>query len=431
MASFWSTLNDELPNVPTCGGMQRDDGSFEYPPGNRASGDNEIGNIFDDDLPDDLDVDALPDLTNSSDSSDDEGDEGGENEFTELDPGKAAEAPSRKRGYTFKRRKRREVSNETIAAASAAQEKRAQREKDNLELSKSQLHSCCMRETSVARFDQALIEKRGKYQEKTMAQRRSWLATVITASTQKDPVSQGNTAVFTSGFPECIPLCKTCFCAFNGVPYTTYYRINAAAQRGRQTWESLPRGTQSKAESDRAMIGSWIEGYAKRSGDFMPNKANIHLGEFEWRPVFNKCLAELKAVHLTFTLEHFNRIRCAYCPEIKLRSRNQCGKCDQCTKLRELYTESTGAEKEKYRREYEKHLQWKDEEKAVRLSFPYMLYYSHFGCRTRVSAFEKRRLQPTRSTSYWTLMAWTRPKRRLLVVVLEGGRKGCSYGSSV
>ena len=421
MASFWSCLNVGLPELtlPNCGGVQRADGSFEYPKVNRVSAENEIGNNCDDDCDDDPDADLLPDLTDSSDSSDDEGDEGGDDEHTELAQGKAAEVPPRKRDYTFKRRKRPEVTKETIAAAKAAQEKRAQREKNNLELSKAQLHSCCMRETSVAHFDQALTEKRRQYQEKTMAQRRSWLATVISASTQKDPISQGNTAVFTSGFPECIPLCKSCFYAFNGVPYTTYYRITSAAQRGRQTWESLPRGPQSQAESERALIGSWITGYAKRSGDFMPNKASIHLGEFEWRPVFNKCLTELKAVHLNFNIDHFNRIRRAYCPEIKLRSRNQCGKCDQCTKLRQLYTESTGAEKERYRKAYETHLQWKDEEKAVCIYRFHKCYYSHFGCRTRQSAFEKQQLQSTKSTSSWTLMGWTRAKRRLLFVLVE------------
>ena len=154
----------------------------------------------------------------------------------------------------------------------------------------------------------------------------------------------------------------------------------------------------------------------------MPNKASIHLGEFEWRPVFNKCLTELKAVHLNFNIDHFNRIRRAYCPEIKLRSRNQCGKCDQCTKLRQLYTESTGAEKEKYRQAYETHLKWKDEEKAVHDYRFHTCYYSHFGCRTRLNAFEKQRVQSTKSTSSWTLMAWTRAKRRLVPVLVEVGK---------
>ena len=168
--------------------------------------------------------------------------------------------------------------------------------------------------------------------------------------------------MFTSGMPDCVPLCVSCFCAWNGIPVRTFERIKAAVNRGRRSWEGVPRGSQESAEAKRLLIAAWIEGYAKRSGDFMPNKDNIHLGEFEWKPVFNKCIAELKD---DFTLDHFHTVRRKYCKHIKLRSENQCGKCDQCTKLRKLYDESSGKQKAFYANEYKQHLQWKDDEKAV------------------------------------------------------------------
>jgi hypothetical protein len=119
------------------------------------------------------------------------------------------------------------------------------------------------------------------------------------------------------------------------------------------------------AESKRSLVAAWIQDYAKASGDFMPNKENIHLAEFEWKPVFNKCLAQLKALSMDFSLDHFHVVRREYCPYVKLRSRHQCGKCDQCTKLRKYCEETTGKKKDFYQDEFKKHLVWKDAEKAV------------------------------------------------------------------
>ena len=185
--------------------------------------------------------------------------------------------------------------------------------------------------------------------------------------------------------PDCVPLCVLCFCAWNGVPLRTFERIKAAVNRGRQSWEGAPRGQQEGAEAKRLLIAAWMEGYAKRSGDFMPNKDNIHLGEFEWKPVFNKCIAELKE---DFTLDHFHNVRRDYCKHIKLRSENQCGKCDQCTKLRKLYDESSGKQKAFYANEYKQHLQWKDDEKAV-CSPMWLLVYTIIKPQDKMKCIEK------------------------------------------
>ena len=94
---------------------------------------------------------------------------------------------------------------------------------------------------------------------------------------------------------------------------------------------------------------TWLTQYANVSADVWPHKAHITLPQFTWRAVYDKMKRQFTYTKATY--ETFMAARKEGCSHIKVRTHNGMGKCDDCTRLKELIDKHSGALKMKFERE--------------------------------------------------------------------------------
>ena len=143
------------------------------------------------------------------------------------------------------------------------------------------------------------------------SERRVWLASVVGfGKGNMLPLGRG-----CGGFNadmEPTEVCKDCFCAFYGPSKATVNRVVAQVNLGQLNFDHGNLGRKRK-HSVVDLMGPWVEGYANRTGDFMPDarskkKTCIHLPDYKWRNVHNK-LVKFYAVNEQVPLEYNTLLR--------------------------------------------------------------------------------------------------------------------------
>ena len=119
--------------------------------------------------------------------------------------------------------------------------------------------------------------------------------------------------------------------------------------------------TRTAGASDAALLTTWLTQYANVIADVWPHKAHITLPQFTWRAVYDKMKRQFTYTKATY--ETFMAARKEGCSHIKVRTHNGMGKCDDCTRLKELIDKHSGALKMKFEREKADHDDWHTRER--------------------------------------------------------------------
>lgn len=82
----------------------------------------------------------------------------------------------------------------------------------------------------------------------------------------------------------------------------------------------------------KALLGSWLQQYAKNSGDQMPDAKNtFHLPDYHWTDVWARCMRDLKQ---PISLSAFMTERKKNHKNIKIRKYKKFAQCSECKQLK-------------------------------------------------------------------------------------------------
>ncbi len=198
-------------------------------------------------------------------------------------------------------------------------------------------------------------------------EKRTWLGTILSFVGHMEDQN----AIFTTGAPLNMSLCKQCFCAYNGIGSSTYYRRKNDVKHGRVNWDHGGSGRKKGRIRGGAM--QWLALYAKKCGDFMPHKeGEIHLPDYYWAHVYSKMTAELGKEEGWGGIISNARFRALGKKEmswIKIRKYKMFAKCTTCSKLDDRIERSFGATKLYWKEKKDKHIKWQMQEREK--------YYKH------------------------------------------------------
>jgi hypothetical protein len=105
----------------------------------------------------------------------------------------------------------------------------------------------------------------------------------------------------------------------------------------------------------------WLERYARKSGDFMPDKGEIHLPEYTWKMVFALFVREHGGGICHYST--FMRMRVNELSYIKIRKCKAFAACHHCVRLKELVKGKTGKTKAFWEGELAAHNAWQMRER--------------------------------------------------------------------
>ena len=198
------------------------------------------------------------------------------------------------------------------------------------------------------------------YLMKKVDERKAWLLSALNV---------GGGENFTSGVPNNISLCNTCF--------AKYYLIRERTMQRRRK-ESKSGISEEHKGKRRGVVRSclaakpWLEQYAKNVGDPMPDVDENHLPDYKWSWVHRKMKKQFAMrmpptycpVYGTFML-----MRRKECRRIKIRKLKRFAKCKTCTDLKLEIKKASGVRKQQLETEFNDHIAWEKIERAK--------YYKH------------------------------------------------------
>ena len=259
-----------------------------------------------------------------------------------------------KRKYTFKVRqalvpKPKRATSTMLSNANAESEKAVK----YLRTCKS---DCCVA-LDGEELEKYVLRMHCEYREKAMSDRMQWLHTILSN------VNLEHARPFITKIK--VNLCVRCFKLVHGIPRSTFrdavvrikHGLTPLDKRSGAHLSSVAR----EGPSSAAMI-NWLDMYAQSAGDVWPHKDHVTLPQFTWKAVYDKCKRDLVFVKTTYPT--FMTARKAERKNIKVRYHCSMGKCDDCTRLKELIKQHTGALRERYKAEKAKHDEWAARERA-------------------------------------------------------------------
>ena len=102
-------------------------------------------------------------------------------------------------------------------------------------------------------------------------------------------------------FPNQEGLCQNCFMRVYGVPRNTFYRNRRPDPVQSSSGANVPTSSSEHGNDGTSRVSptylqavAFVQTYAKKYGDFMPDKDEIHLPDFSWKSVREKFVSELE-----------------------------------------------------------------------------------------------------------------------------------------
>ena len=182
--------------------------------------------------------------------------------------------------------------------------------------------------------------------------------------------SEARRFIYDAQFPYADSLCTTCFRLVYNIPKSTFYRVKKDSLSGRDLLGSrnpplsFAHGN-SGARTPRSnymQTIAYLESYALRYGDFMPDCNEIHLPDYSWKLVRDKMLADIPMHACSPTTFHrtYHSL-----PHVKVRKCKRFSKCDWCSQLTAKCRKSSGVTKEFWENEKKEHNDWQMRERQV------------------------------------------------------------------
>lgn len=218
----------------------------------------------------------------------------------------------------------------------------------------------CFPDKDDINFDD-VSEKCLSYAQKTEYGRRTWLALIIE--------SQESIGCLSTGLPMSRKLCRSCFCSYHGVPASTFALRKSEVLGGRVDF-SRRASKKKHLRPKRLAVMQWLQQYADRAGDYMPDCDEIHLPDYKWYHVWAKMRREMIARGQEFcSYQEFAQSRKTHRKNIKVRKLKRFAKCKVCSDFDEVIEKSTGAAREVAIARKEEHIKWQQREREK--------YYKH------------------------------------------------------
>ena len=178
--------------------------------------------------------------------------------------------------------------------------------------------------------------------------------------------------VYDAQFPYADSLCSTCFRLVYDISKSTFYRIRQDCLSGRDLLGSqnaplsFPHGNSGGRAPRTSYLQTiaFIESYAQRYGDFMPDANEIHLPDYSWKQVRDKMLSEMPQGHCSNTT-FFRAYKSDALSHVKVRKCKRFSKCDWCSQLTAKIRKSSGVTKEFWENEKTEHNDWQMRERLV------------------------------------------------------------------
>ena len=269
-------------------------------------------------------------------------------------PEEVARAARRK--YTFKKRtpkvamaiKRNTSTQATKASSEAA--------KDVVLIGRCR-QRCCLSVQSE-QLEPVLLEAHHEFRSKSGGDRTQWLSVILANLNLAVPKP------FNTRFgKENVALCTHCFRHLHGIPKSTMHKNVQRAQAGIKGTRGGNKGGREShiGTSSAPLLTKWLKEYADVAADVWPHKQHVTLPQFTWKAVYDKCMRELTFSSATY--QTFMAAKQEGCSHIKVRTHNGMGKCDGCTRLKELIDKHHGLVKKKWEAEKAKHDDWHTRER--------------------------------------------------------------------
>ena len=214
----------------------------------------------------------------------------------------------------------------------------------------------CVHENNLNLKD--IFAKQTDLASKSFQERREWLAENISNA------SCNGYQTLSSGLPCKHELCKTCFFGYHGLHSSLFFRVKKQMEEGVRNFENRnnrKQRRQSASSIDPSAALTWLEAYAKRSGDYMPDKKEIHLPDYRWTFVHKKAIKSLGGRGPKYNW--FRKQAKKLHPHIKIRKYKRFTKCTECSKLDEKLAKTTGATREMWAQKKEEHNAWQTRER--------------------------------------------------------------------
>jgi hypothetical protein len=349
MSSFWATLNtriDDLPSHALPNGVDNDASDLdEYGPDPVTDVDSDCEGVG----PPPMVADS------QSDESDRESDAvPGRETAADIEAEYAVPeqvAMSGRRKYTFKKRAQKVEVRAKRNTSTQAGRASTEAAKDVVLIGRCR-QRCCFSVQSE-QLEPALLAAHHEFRSKSGGARTEWLSTIL---------ANVNLAVpkpFKARLgKDNVELCPHCFKHLHGIPKSTMHKNMQRAQAGiKVTLGGNKGGRESHIGTSSApLLTKWLKEYADVAADVWPHKQHVTLPEFTWKAVYDKCMRELTFSSATY--QTFMAAKEEGCSHIKVRTHNGMGKCDDCTRLKELIDKHQGLVKKKWEAEKAKHDDW-------------------------------------------------------------------------
>ena len=118
---------------------------------------------------------------------------------------------------------------------------------------------------------------------------------------QRTPLERRKFIAFAS-LDDC---CLDCFLSVHGISKSTFFRIRRERSKG-DTFDHGNLGTKRPRHAG-LLSEEWLRDYSIKAGDHMPDVDEIHLPDFTWKAVWNRCMQELGS-NLVVNIQQFTKI---------------------------------------------------------------------------------------------------------------------------
>lgn len=150
-------------------------------------------------------------------------------------------------------------------------------------------------------------------------------------------------------------------------------------RNGKTNFDRKVKSLSMSADKKVMSIVSWLENYARDSGEWLPNENHkIQLADFKWAHVRETCMRQLYEKALVvgtgFGSKHPEKNLMSYsqwmtvrknnCPHIRIRKFKALAKCTECDRLDKLLLRTTGDDHVVVKARKARHTQWFMNERA-------------------------------------------------------------------
>lgn len=214
----------------------------------------------------------------------------------------------------------------------------------------------CIRSLNTRDFYTCVRE----YHFKKKAERNTWLAE------RASPARQGRKDHFIPA-PVAATVCKHCFIAYYGISQATYSRVaKRRINEGQQCFDLTRPKKRWLKEIARDGVVPWLEDYAQRTGEWMPDKLNhIHLPDYKWSHVWARYVQEHETLKKPYVqYPHFLSIAQSDASFVKIRKYSRFAQCRDCSELKEKIKKTTGVVRQSWQTKLTAHNDWQMRERA-------------------------------------------------------------------